>query len=289
MVAGPHASRRATAYDVRDLPLWTEVLLEHGCEIGVHGIDAWHSADKGRDELARVAAVTREPNIGIRVHWLLRDANTPFVLEGAGYAYDSTYGYNETVGYRAGTSQVFRPLGARTLLELPLHIQDGALFFPQRLDLSDSEAEKLCQALIDNASKFGGVLTLLWHDRSHAPDRFWGDFYIRLLHTLKSLDSWFGTAAQVVGWFQKRRQVRFEQVQTAGGVRTYLRYHGEDIQPPLTVRIYAPARRRGHRESVRELEYSDIPWNGQSVDPLELQIACGFSSVVPDVTLSYLS
>ena len=37
------------------------------------------------------------------MHWLLHDANTPSVLDEAGYAYDSTVGYNETIGYRAGT------------------------------------------------------------------------------------------------------------------------------------------------------------------------------------------
>ena len=33
---------------------------------------------------------------------------------------------------------------------------------------------------MDNASEFGGVLTVIWHDRSHGPERFWGDFYIKL-------------------------------------------------------------------------------------------------------------
>jgi hypothetical protein len=69
------------------------------------------------------------------MHWLLQDATTISVLEEAGFAYDSTAGYNETVGYRNGTAQVFRPLGARTLLELPMHIQDGALFYRKRLEL----------------------------------------------------------------------------------------------------------------------------------------------------------
>jgi hypothetical protein len=216
------------------------------------------------------------------MHWLLRDANTPSVLERAGYAYDSTLGYNETVGYRGGTNQVFRPLGAQTLLELPLHIQDGALFYPQRLNLSEPEADKRCQALIDNANTFGGALTLLWHDRSHAPERFWGDFYVNLLQTLRSLNCWFGTAAQVIDWFRKRRQVRFEQVEASSGARTRLRYQGEEIEPPLTVRIYVPGHRRDHRESVRDVEHSDIPWNGKSVDELELQIASRFSATLAD-------
>ena len=135
-------TRRATAYDVSDLPHSTEVLRKRGCELGVHGIDAWYSADKGRDELMTIAAVTGESSTGIRMHWLLWDANTPSIPERAEFAYDSTFGYNETVGYRTGTSQVFRPFGAQTPLELALHIQDGALFYPQRLDLSEPEAEK---------------------------------------------------------------------------------------------------------------------------------------------------
>jgi len=171
-VPGRHPARRATAYDVRDLPEWTGTLLKEGCELGVHGIDAWHSVEKGRDELARIAEVTGNAGIGVRMHWLLSDSHTATVVEKAGYAYDSTAGYNETVGYRNGTGQVFRPAGARSLLELPLHIQDGALFYPQRLDLSQSEAGERCAALIDNARESGGVLNVLWHDRSHGPERF---------------------------------------------------------------------------------------------------------------------
>jgi hypothetical protein len=288
-VPGRHASRRATAYDVGDLSTWTTVLVNHGCEIAVHGIDAWHSTDEGRKELATVATVTGESSVGIRMHWLLRDANTPSVLERAGFAYDSTFGYNETVGYRTGTSQVFRPLGAHTLLELPLHIQDGALFFPQRLDLSEPEAEHRCQVLIDNASKFGGVLTLLWHDRSHGPERFWGDFYMRLLRRLRLLDGWFGTASQVVNWFRHRREVRFEQVAPSDGLRTRVRYHGEEIHPPLKVRIYAPESQRVDNKSVCETQFIDIPWNGKSVNELELQIAARSSATPPDLALSSLS
>ncbi len=288
-VPGPHASRRATAYEVSDISHSARVLVQQGCEIGVHGIDAWHSDAKGRDELTTLATVTRQSSNGIRVHWLLRDANTPTVLERAGYAYDSSFGYNETIGYRAGTNQVFRPLGAETLLELPLHIQDGALFYRQRLDLSEQEAEKRCRALIDNASTFGGVLTLLWHDRSHAPERFWGDFYVKLLHRLTSLDCWFGTAAQIVSWFRKRRHVRFEQVEASLGTRTCLRYEGEEFQPPLKLRVYTPKRRRGDRESVGEMEFSDIPWDGKSVHALEFQVAPGVYVALPGAARTSLS
>jgi peptidoglycan/xylan/chitin deacetylase (PgdA/CDA1 family) len=263
-VPGPHPSRRASAYDIADLRQRVATLKREGCEIGVHGLDAWHNVEKGRAERQRVSEVTGERIAGIRMHWLLQDSRTVERLEEAGFAYDSTAGYNEAIGYRNGTTQAFRPLGARTLLELPMHIQDGALFYPQRLDLTEAKAERRCQELIDNASKFGGVLTLLWHDRSHGPERFWGDFYMRLLQTLRSVDCWFGTATQVVGWFGKRRKVRFEQVENADG-RKQIRilYQGERIQPPLNVRTYC--QRTRHDSTL----FSDTPWDGKASGELE--------------------
>ena len=169
-------------------------LLKQGCELGVHGIDAWHSVEKGRNELSSNRSGSRRvATSGIRMHWLLRDARTPSVLEEAGYVYDSTFGYNETVGYRAGTSQVFRPLGAQTLLELPLHIQDGALFYPQRLDLRREKLKSVVDPLIDNRQE-------VWR-RAHgslARQKPWagailGRFLSQAAPDLRSLDGWFGT------------------------------------------------------------------------------------------------
>jgi peptidoglycan/xylan/chitin deacetylase (PgdA/CDA1 family) len=274
------AVRRASAYDITDLPQWTATLMNEGYELGVHGIDAWHSVEKGRDELARIAAVTGESRIGIRMHWLLRDENTFRVLEEAGYAYDSSVGYNESIGYASGTTQPFRPWGTQAFLELPLHIQDGALFFPQRLDLSEPEAWKRCGELIDNATRFGGVLTLLWHDRSHGPERFWGDFYIRLVQALRSREGWFGTAEQVVGWFRKRREVRFDWVADSdGAARTWLRYNAGKILPPLKIRIHLPYVRQNDGKSASKTasKVVDIPWNGETDVELDelLRIAAG--------------
>jgi len=237
--------RRATQYDVTDIQDSAKTLIASGCEIGVHGIDAWHDVAKGAAELARVAGAVGERVDGVRMHWLMRDVKTCECLERAGFAYDSTGGYNETVGYLNGTVQVFRPLSACTLLELPMHIQDGALFYPNRLHLSDAEALDRCQELIDRANTFGGVLTVLWHDRSHAAERFWGDFYLRLLGTLKRARPWFATASDVVAWFRKRRAVRFERVDGADGARVRLRYEGEPIDPPLRVVLHEPEREGG--------------------------------------------
>jgi len=262
-----HAERRATRYDVSDLGDWTKRLQDAGCELGLHGIDAWHSVERGRTESERIAGVSRGGGMGIRMHWLLRDENTYRVLEESGFTYDSTDGYNETIGYRAGTTQVFRPLGRQTLLELPMHIQDGALFYANRLDLSEDEAWKRCADMIDDAKKSGGVLTLLWHDRSHGPERFWGDFYERLVGKLRTMNVWFGSARQVVEWFRKRREVAFERNPSDGGtVQIKLRGPGGNISPPLTLRVHSPADADGR------FRPADVSWNGESEQSVETLI-----------------
>ncbi len=279
-VAGRHAARRASAYDIGDLEDRTATLITARCEVAVHGIDAWHSTEKGREERTRVADATGAPADGIRMHWLLRDANTASTLDAAGYAYDAGLGYNETIGYRNGTAQAFRPLGARTLLELPLHIQDGALFYPTRLDLSEPEAHQRCGRLMENARRFGGVLTILWHDRSHGPERFWGEFYIQLVQQLKSCGAWFGTARQVTGWFRERRAVRFECVDTERGTRTRVLARGEEVQPGLTIRVHRPSART-EREAASGAplsSYVDMPWTGKGA------VVLGSSERGPDTT-----
>jgi hypothetical protein len=266
-VSADHPERRATAYDITDIPDWTARLLAAGCEVGVHGIDAWHSVDKGREELKRVAAVTRRSEIGIRMHWLLRDGNTYSVLENAGYTYDSTAGYNETAGYRCGATQTFRPLGTRNLLELPLHIQDGALFYSKKLGLSESEAWTRCETFIANAQKLGGVLTVLWHDRSPGPERLWGDFYVGLVQKLKSMEVWFGNAGQVVSWFRKRREVTFQRVKADNGTnRVKLCSGGQRIAPPLRVRIHSAggACATGGRADGGFGRVTEIAWDGEN-------------------------
>jgi hypothetical protein len=171
------------------------------------------------------------------MHWLFFDERSPALLENAGFSYDSTVGYNETIGYRAGTMQAFKPLQTARLLELPMHIMDTALFYPSHLNLSSKQAEEMIFPLIENAVHFGGVLTVNWHDRSIVPERLWDGFYIRLLAQLKAKRAWFATAAKTVSWFQKRRSVTFEQTKNGR-----IKIHGgrNDSLPGLRVRVFRP-------------------------------------------------
>src|SRR5581483_3137203 len=133
----------------------------------------------------------------------------PAALESAGFNYDSSVGFNNTVGFRAGTTQVYKPLTSSHLLELPLHIMDTALFYPTYLNLRPAEAMNQVKEIIANAVRFGGCVTINWHDRSISPERCWDGFYKELIRELEANGAWFATAEQVVSWFRKRRALTF--------------------------------------------------------------------------------
>jgi len=233
--------RRSARYDVTDVKLEVRRLVSCGCEIGLHGIDAWQGSEKGREEFNRISHVIGDSNIGVRMHWLYFCNRSPQILENAGFSYDSTFGYNDAVGYRGGTTQVFRPLGAKKLLELPMHIQDTALFYPKRMGLTETQALELCKRLARNASIYGGVLVINWHQRSLGPERLWGDFYVRLLEEIKKYNVWFATAGQVVKWFDKRRSISFDNMHlTSNRLNLKLNGPADDSLPHLVLRSYRP-------------------------------------------------
>jgi peptidoglycan/xylan/chitin deacetylase (PgdA/CDA1 family) len=242
---GHRRARRASRYALADIAEELEKLIAANCEIAVHGIDAWRDSTKGCNERESIQQVTGTSEVGVRMHWLYFDSQAPRLIEKAGFAYDSTAGYNETIGYRAGTAQVFKHLNADRLLELPLHIMDTALFYPSYMNLLDKQADAAIRPLIENAMRLGGVLTINWHDRSLAPERLWIAPYRKLLDQLKSRNAWFATAGDAVSWFNKRRSSRIDNIAYNGNTirtRVCLEQNNSSL-PPLNLRVHTPARR----------------------------------------------
>lgn len=93
-------------------------------------------------------------------------------------------------------------------------------------------------AIIENAAEFGGVVTVNWHDRSIAPERCWGDFYVGLLDELKRGGAWFATAGETVAWFRKRRAATFDVSSADRDVSLPTTTGGADGLPGLQLRAY---------------------------------------------------
>jgi hypothetical protein len=143
-------------------------------------------------------------------------------------------------------------------LELPLHVQDTALFFPGRMHLTEDQAWELCQPLLDAASRHGGVVTILWHERSLAPVRLWDRFYVRLLDELRTRNAWLATAGQAVDWFRQRRAVCFERCRVEEGtLRVALQADRDATSAGLILRVNLPGQRDGR-------SWRDVRWAGET-------------------------
>ncbi len=271
----PDVAKRATRYDVSDIADEIRKLRAGGYEVGVHGVEAYSSIANACRELERVGEFTGDKGLGVRMHFLKFSPGSPRSLEAAGYLYDSTCGYNDVVGYRAGTAQAFRYPGTERLIELPMLIHDMAMFSSRRQRLSNTQARSVCERVLNHVARRGGAVTTLWHMRSIAPERLWDGFYLRLLSDIRSRGAWFGTARQVTDWFRKRRSARFEEVGREPGLfRVRLRTEESDGLPALAIRLQYrpdPALSVTHTIVQPMAEYLEIPW-GDHVEPPSISV-----------------
>ncbi len=263
---GPAPMLRAAKYDVGAIEGQLLELVKSGCEVGLHGIDAWSSLQNAQAEFRRIQEITGQARMGTRMHWLYWTESSAKTLEDAGFVYDSTFGYNDAIGFRAGTTQAFLPYGANNLLELSLNIQDSAMLYSNRMGLSEVESLTACKSLIDSVVLYGGALTLNWHTRSLSPERLWGDCYLALLGEIKKHRAWFGTALQAVGWFMNRRALRFESVEYGEGcARVALSGPSRESKPSITLRVHRPTfDLMGPAYGGRTARYTDYEWNGET-------------------------
>jgi hypothetical protein len=143
-------------------------LKENGCELGVHpGYETLNNPARLAEEVARLRDAAGVQVLGGRQHYLRWNPNTWRDWEACGLHYDSSVGFVERFGFRAGTALPYRPWcfkGNRelNLIEVPLLLMDCTPV--KYLRLSRQAAFERIQALIQRMKWYGGVFTLLWHN-----------------------------------------------------------------------------------------------------------------------------
>lgn len=144
-------------------------------EIGLHGSpeSAFNSSILA-EELKTLRDIGFDP-IGFRTHYLHFDYQESFtILENAGIKYDSTLGYWESIGFRAGISFPFYPFNIEEnrpfrVLEIPLIVMDTTLHSTKAMNLNAREIWRTLKRLIDMAEKYQSHLSLLWHNTTFDP------------------------------------------------------------------------------------------------------------------------
>jgi hypothetical protein len=188
----PHDGPSPETYE-RLRPRLVDAIVGAGGEVGLHGSyraarDAALLADEART-LAGFGVEVR----GQRYHYLRVDPHTNLApLPGLGVRYDTSLGFSDAPGFRAGIAQPFRPWSFETespldLVEIPLAAMDVTLGERRYLGLSAREAERPLLALLDGAARHGGGFSLLWHsDRfDRATAQGWDRLYWRLLDAVR--------------------------------------------------------------------------------------------------------
>ena len=166
---------------------------ERGHDIGLHASYVSHlSADRTAMELAALvgachAAGFEQPAWGVRQHFLrFENPQTWRIHERAGLVHDSTVGFADQIGFRAGTSHeypVFDLLGrqALRLRERPLLVMDTTLVGYMGLDLE--EAASRVRAIVDECRLHGGDAVLLYHNNT-LPGNVFDRHYRELVDSL---------------------------------------------------------------------------------------------------------
>lgn len=191
LIAGHHDGHDGPSPETYDRlrPRLVETIVEGGGEVGLHGS---YLAARDAELLAREVEVLEALGVevrGNRYHYLRVDPHANLApLPGLGIRYDTTIGFPDAPGFRAGIAQPYRPWDVAAdrpldLVEIPLAAMDVTLGAERYLGLSAREAEPHLYSLLDRAAERGGGFSVLWHtDRfDRATAQGWDRLYFRLI------------------------------------------------------------------------------------------------------------
>lgn len=201
------ADIRRFRYNIEDLEEELGRITDRGWEVGLHGgYYAFNDLDTIVREKKRLEQVLGKVVTGYRNHYLrFRVPDSWEKLVRAGFKYDTTLGYPETVGFRNGMCHPFRPYNLFTdievdILEIPLIIMDATLINSVS---SYKDAWQMAKRIIDTVESCHGILTLNWHTNGfNCPFRVSGSkLYETILAYCYKRDAWMDSAQNLInGW-----------------------------------------------------------------------------------------
>ncbi|WP_084630803.1 polysaccharide deacetylase family protein [Methanosarcina lacustris] len=195
-------------YDIEDVEGSLGEISDRGWEAGLHGgYYSYNNLKALKSEKKRLEDVLGKKVIGFRNHYLrFKTPETWELLVDAGFSYDSTFGYSDSVGFRNGMCHPFRPYNLKAdreigILEIPLTVMDVALF---KVSGSFEEAWRCTKDLIDTTARFNGVITLLWHNFVFGCSfrKDWIKLYEKALQYCSEKGAWMTSGEEIYRWWE---------------------------------------------------------------------------------------
>jgi hypothetical protein len=209
-----------------------------GHELGLHG--SFETMDRGAafaEQRTRLERIVGRDVAGVRQHYLrTRHGTTERDMAGAGFRYDSTWGFADRNGFRLGVADVVpawdavtgRPLG---LEAVPFTWMDRSLSKYRAVE----EPERWIDEALSLAARceaVGGLWVGIWHPNL-SPPLGYPDApraFARLVREMAARTPWLCAMGEAVAWRRARRSARAVSVAEGGAVRAS--YEGEAVEAP---------------------------------------------------------
>jgi hypothetical protein len=143
-------------------------LRNDGFELGIHpGYNTFHSRGELATEVARLRSALSVNRPGGRQHYLRWSPETWLDWEACNLYYDSSVGFADRFGFRAGTSVPYCPWSISqnrelNLIEVPLILMDCTPV--KYMGLSRVSGLERIRQCLKRTERVGGVFTILWHN-----------------------------------------------------------------------------------------------------------------------------
>lgn len=165
------------SYTNRSASLWIDQMLYRNCEVGIHGIE-FNNLSAMQSEHDLFAALSKQNQFGIRMHYVRNTEQTFNLLDTLGYTYDST-------------EHAFKdPYKIGNMWEFPFQIMDGWIIenYKSWQSINLEQAKQNTVKLIDKAANLQlKYLSIDFHDRYFSYSfKTWLDWYMWLIEYLKS-------------------------------------------------------------------------------------------------------
>ncbi len=184
-------------------------LESDGWEVGLHAAYLTRAGEPAvKLQLERLDRLTNAPVVGVRHHYLQLDPDHPMgsLAEHAasGLCYDTSIGFNDCPGFRAGTALPYQPLiptapaaTSGSFLELPMSLADMHLE-----GLGEEEAVDIVIRHMEAVRGLGGLALLNWHVGRWHSDPTWRAAYQAVCRFLSADDSvWVALPRDIVAWW----------------------------------------------------------------------------------------
>ncbi|MDP4177090.1 MAG: hypothetical protein Q8900_01955 [Bacillota bacterium] len=201
--------RLGKRYELKDILVQINELKSEKFVIGLHtNYFSYDNEDSIKDEIKAIEDFTSTKVLSCRNHYLrFKVPNTWYNLSNSGILCDSTIGYSDKNGFRAGIADGFIPFDVNenkliNIFEVPLVIMDGIIM---EKNISFCEKWDVIRNILDEVILHKGTVSVLWHQRVIENSEY-KDMYEKILDYVNEKSGSFVISDELIKRYNKQQE-----------------------------------------------------------------------------------